>query len=34
MRKGLFMVEFTHIEGNTDLVIRQIVYIDLKTLLS
>ena len=34
MRKGLFMVEFTHIEGDTDLVIRQIVYIDLKTLLS
>lgn len=34
MTKGLFMVEFTHKAGRPDIVIKQIVYIDVKTLLN
>lgn len=34
MTKGLFMVEFTHKAGKPDIVIRQIVFIDVKSLLN
>jgi hypothetical protein len=34
MTKGLFMVEFTHKAGKPDIIIRQIVFIDVKGLLN
>jgi hypothetical protein len=34
MTKGLFMVEFTHKAGSPDIIIRQIVFIDVKALLN
>lgn len=34
MTKGLFMVEFLHKTGQPDIIIKQIIFIDLKKMLS
>ena len=34
MTKGLFMVEFLHKVGQPDIIIKQIIFIDLKKMLS